>query len=175
MERLALENPRSLEFLEFIDTSRILMDVSQLGTTTSGIRPVDTTSSDPRQYGDGRGEVIPSFDGADFIRYERRGSSFCVQYTSDPTQREGLVNFWSDWKDVHSIHVKKSRTWETSTGVENLLDHLRTHFEPTVVVRRGRIVDDFVYDFERQPGEEVEEYAPRRDAMPTAVPQARAL
>ena len=59
--------------------------------------------------------------------------------------------------------------------LENLLDHLRTHFEPTVVVRRGRIVDDFVYDFERQPGEEVEEYAPRRDAMPTAVPQARAL
>ena len=28
--------------------------------------PVDTMSSDPRQYGDGRGEVIPSFDGTDF-------------------------------------------------------------------------------------------------------------
>ena len=35
-------------------------------------------------------------------------------------------------------------------------------------------MDDFVWDFERQAGEEVE-YAPRRDATPTAVPQARAL
>ena len=30
-----------------------------------------------------------------------------------------------------------------------------THFEPIEVFRRGRIVDDFVYDFERQPGEEI--------------------
>ena len=44
---------------------------------------------------------------------------------------------------------------ETPDGVENLLDHLRTHFEPIEVFRRGRIVDDFVYDFERQPGEEI--------------------
>ena len=41
-----------------------------------------------------------------------------------------------------------------SIGVENVLDHLRTHFEPIEVFRRGRIVDDFVYDFERQLGEE---------------------
>ena len=63
---------------------------------------------------------------------------------------------------------------ETLNGVENLLDHLRIHFEPIEVFRQGRVVDDFVGDFERQPGEEVEEYAPRRNAMPTAVPQARA-
>ena len=44
---------------------------------------------------------------------------------------------------------------ETLDGVENLLDHLRMHFEPVEVFRRGRIVDDFVYDFERQPGEEI--------------------
>ena len=44
---------------------------------------------------------------------------------------------------------------------ENLLDHLRTHFEPTEVFRRGRIVDDFVYDFERQPGEEIMDYVTR--------------
>ena len=50
---------------------------------------------------------------------------------------------------------------ETPTGVENLLDHLRTHFEPIEVFRRGRIVDDFVYDFERQPGEEIREYDTR--------------
>ena len=29
---------------------------------------------------------------------------------------------------------------ETPNGVENLLDHLRTHFEPTDVFRRGRIL-----------------------------------
>ena len=78
----------------------------------SAIRPVDTTSTVPRQYGDGRGEVIPSFDGTDFRRHERRGLLFCVQYTSDPTQREGLESFWSDSKDMRSICVKKSRTWK---------------------------------------------------------------
>ena len=36
-------------------------------------------------------------------------------------------------------------------------------------------VDDFVGDFERQPGQEAEEYVPRRDALPTPVPQTRAL
>ena len=46
---------------------------------------------------------------------------------------------------------------ETPDGVENLLDHLRTHFEPIEVFRRGKIVDDFVYDFERQPGEEIKD------------------
>ena len=55
---------------------------------------------------------------------------------------------------------------ETPNGVENFLDHLRMHFEPIDVFRQGRVVDDFVDDFERQPGEEVEEYAPRRDAVP---------
>ena len=59
--------------------------------------------------------------------------------------------------------------------VLRILDHLRMHFEPIDVFRQGRLVDDFVDDFERQPGEEVEEYEPRRDAMLRAVPQARAL
>ena len=36
-------------------------------------------------------------------------------------------------------------------------------------------MDNFVGDFERQPGKEVEDYAPRRDAMPWAVFHARAL
>ena len=36
-------------------------------------------------------------------------------------------------------------------------------------------MDDFVYDFERQPSEEIKEYEPLRDAMIMAVPQARAL
>ena len=36
-------------------------------------------------------------------------------------------------------------------------------------------MDDFVCDFERQPGEEIKEYEPLRDAVLTAIPQARAL
>ena len=56
---LLLEDPRSLEFLEFIDTSSVLMDVAQ-GTSfplvkpnspapvdTQWNSPADTTSSDP--------------------------------------------------------------------------------------------------------------------------------
>ena len=74
-----------------------------------------------------------------------------------------------------SICVKESWTGKHREVLRIYFDHLRMHFEPIDVFRRGRIVDDFVGDFERQPGEEVEEYAPRRDAMPTAVPQARAL
>ena len=50
---------------------------------------------------------------------------------------------------------------ETPNCVENLLDHLRTHSGPIEVFRRGRIVDDFVYDFERQPGEEIRDYDTR--------------
>ena len=36
-------------------------------------------------------------------------------------------------------------------------------------------MDDFVCDFERQPGEEIKEYEPVRDTMLMAIPQARAL
>ena len=50
---------------------------------------------------------------------------------------------------------------ETPNGVENLLDHLGTHFEPIEVFRRRRIVDDFVYDFERQAGEAIRGYDTR--------------
>ena len=60
---------------------------------------------------------------------------------------------------------------ETPNGVENLLDHLRMHFEPIEVVRRGRHVYDFVYDFERQQGEEIKKDEPLRDAMLTAIPK----
>ena len=62
--------------------------------------------------------------------------------------------------------------WETPNGVENLLDHLRMLIEE---FRRGRVVDHFVCDFERQRGEEIKEDEPLRDAMLTAIPQARAL
>ena len=58
-----LENPRSPKFLRFIDTSSVA--TFRLGQTRvgyHGIRPVDTTSKDPRQYGGERAEVVPSLD-----------------------------------------------------------------------------------------------------------------
>ena len=80
---------------------------------TSGIRPLSPyISNDPRQYGDGRGEVIPSFDETDFRQERKAGSSFLCP-TQEWPQRGGLVNWWSDWKDVHSCHVKEYRTWNT--------------------------------------------------------------
>ena len=64
---------------------------------------VDTMSNDSRQYGDGEGEVIPSFDGTEFRQYDRP-LPLCVWL-----QREGLVNLW---KDVHLILVKEYTTWK---------------------------------------------------------------
>ena len=40
LERLVLEDPRSLEFLESIDTSSVLMDVA-LGTSFPLVKPVE--------------------------------------------------------------------------------------------------------------------------------------
>ena len=70
MERLALENPRSPQILEFTDH----LELDGRGTTVERHSPwsnqgwlhwnvpVDTTSSDPRQCAGERGEVIPSLD-----------------------------------------------------------------------------------------------------------------
>ena len=74
-------------------------------------------SNDPRQCGDGRDEVIPSFGGKDIRRYERRvdstrGGFFSLCPRHEWLQREGLVNFGSGWKDVQSIHVREYRTWK---------------------------------------------------------------
>ena len=49
--------------------------------------PVDTTNSDPRQYGDGRGEVIPTFDGTNFSQYERRVRLFANPCPSGPREK----------------------------------------------------------------------------------------
>ena len=53
----------------------------------------------------------------------------------------------------------------------NLLDHLRTRFKPIEVLGRGRIVDDFVYDFERQPREEIRDCDTRFNIFGTRVPE----
>ena len=61
------------------------------------------------------------------------------------------------WYCLGSFDRKKQELY-LLRFVENLLDHLRTHIERIEVFRRGRIVDDFVFDFVREPGEEIEDY-----------------
>ena len=41
-----------------------------------------------------------------------RGGFVSLYPIHEWSQTEGLVNFWSDSEDVHSICVKKSKTWE---------------------------------------------------------------
>ena len=107
------------------------MDVAQLGNDIllgrtrvrhSGTRPLTPTSNDPRQYGDGRGEVIPSFDGTDFRQHERRILLFCVHINTSGHQREGLVNFWSDWKGRALASREGIQDLETPNVVENVLE-----------------------------------------------------
>ena len=50
---------------------------------------VDTPSNVPRQYGDGRDEAIPSFDGTDFRQYERRVRLFVSHTRVAPERRAG--------------------------------------------------------------------------------------
>ena len=97
--------------------------------------------------------MIPSFDGTDFRQYERRVRLFESNTRGAPERR--LVNFWSDSKDGPSIRVRESTTWKHRMVFRICWITLRTQFEPIEVFRRGRIVDDFVYDFERQSGEEI--------------------
>ena len=63
---------------------------------------------------------------------------------------------------------------ETPDGVEDLLDHLRVHFKPVEMFRRGRVVDDVVCNFDRPSGEEIKKYEPLSDAMLTSIPQTHA-
>ena len=133
-----LGDPRSLEFPPWSNQWNSPVD-------TQWNSSVDTTSSDPRQYGNGLGEVIPSSDGTDFRRYERRVRLFVFNTRVAP-ERERLVNFWSDSKDVLAIRLKAYRTWKHRT------DHLKIHFE-----------------------QEIKEYEPLRDTMLMAIHQAHGL
>ena len=96
--------------------------------------PVDTTNNDPRQYGDGGGEVIPSFDGTDFRQYERRVRLFVSHTRLAPERRAGKL---LERLEGRAFDLCEGiQDLETPEGVENLLDHLRTHFEPIEVSTR---------------------------------------
>ena len=89
--------------------------------------PVDITSNDPRQYGDGRSEVIPTFDGTDFRQYERRSRLFVSNTRVAPERRASKLLERLEARAFDSC--EGIQDLETPNGVENLLDHLRTHLE----------------------------------------------
>ena len=92
---------------------------------TSGIRPVDTqwnspvdtTGSDPRQFGDGPGEVIPSFNGTYFIQYERRVRLFVSNTRVAPETRAGKLLERLEGRAFDSC--EGFQDLETPNGVEN--------------------------------------------------------
>ena len=85
--------------------------------------PVDTTSNDQRQYGDGRGEVIPSFDGADFRQYERRVRLLVSNTRVAPERRVGKLVEGLERRGFDSCGGIQDI--ETPNGVENLLGRLK--------------------------------------------------
>ena len=54
-------------------------------------RPVDITTNDPRQHGDGWGEVIPTIDGADFRPHKRPVRLFAHNAQVAPEKRAGKL------------------------------------------------------------------------------------
>ena len=89
-------------------------------------------SSDPRQYGDGQGEVIPSLDGTDFRQRERRVHLFVYNTRVVPARRAGKLVERLEGRAFDSC--EGIQDLETPNGVENLLDHLRTHLGPVEVL-----------------------------------------
>ena len=69
----------------------------------------DTLSDDSRQCGDGRGEVIPAFDGTELRQYERRARLFVSNTRVAPARRAGKL---VERLDVHSIHARAYKTWK---------------------------------------------------------------
>ena len=67
-----------------------------------------------------------------------------------------LVRLEGDAFDAcETLDTAELRSWG---GVALLMKHLKSRFEPIEVLRVGRIVDDFLYEFERKNGEEMQEY-----------------
>ena len=129
------------------------MDMAPVGATFALVKPlpqwnspVDLTNNDPRQHGDGRGEVIPTFGGSDFRQCERWVRLFVSNTRVAPERRTSKLLERPEERAFDSC--EGTQDLESPNGVGNLLDHSRTHFEPLEVSRRGRIVDDFVFNFE---------------------------
>ena len=74
--------------------------------------------------------MIPTFDGADFRQYERRVRLFVSNTRVAPERRAGKLERL-EGRALDSCDG--TQNLEILSGVENLLDHLRTHFEPIEV------------------------------------------
>ena len=100
-------------------------------------------------------QISDSSDRTDFRQYQRRVRLFVSNARVAPARMAGKL----EGRAIDSC--EGIQDLESPDGVENLFDHLKTHFGPIEEFRRGWIVDDFVYDIERQPGEEIMDYDTR--------------
>ena len=71
--------------------------------------PVDITSNDPRQHGDGRSEVIPTFDGTDFRQYERQVRLFVSNTRVAPERRAAKL-----------LERLEARAFDSCGGIQDL-------------------------------------------------------
>ena len=99
-------------------------------------------SNDPRQYANGRGAVVPTFDGTNFRQYKRPVRLFVSNTRVAPARRAGKLLERLEGRAFDSC--EGIQDLETPNGVENLLDHLRMYFKPIEVFGQEGIVDDFV-------------------------------
>ena len=78
--------------------------------------------------------MIPTFDGVDFRQYGRRVRLFLsnTRVALERRSRELLERLEARAFDS----CEGIQDLETPNGVENLLDHLRMHFEPIEVFRQ---------------------------------------
>jgi len=81
---------------------------------------------------------VQIFEASTKLPKERRGGRLLERL-------EGEAFDATETLDVASLSVPD--------GVALLMAHLRKKFEPIEVLRIGRIVDDFLYEFERRNGE----------------------
>ena len=87
--------------------------------SNQGNPPFDITNKDPRQYGDGRGDVIPTFDGTNFRQYKRRVRLFVSDTRVAPARRAGKLLERLEGRAFDSR--EGIQDLETPNGVENLL------------------------------------------------------
>ena len=87
----------------------------------------------------------------------RSGSSRIIRFF--PKERRAgrlLERLEGDAFDAcETLDTSELRSW---SGAATFMKHLKSRFEPIDVLRVGRIVDDFLYEFERKNGEDMQEY-----------------
>ena len=108
---------------------------------------------------DGCGETIPTYDGKTPFRiYERKVQIFEANTKLPKERRGGRLLERLEGEAFDATETLDVASLSVPDGVALLMAHLRKKFEPIEVLRIGRIVDDFLYEFERRNGEEMQEY-----------------